>query len=206
MQQLAAAAHPTLITKPSHSIVRSEAGSGPPSAAIRQIRAAASAPEFGSASASYTQARRPLRRRHREAARASGSPASARTSTTVATCTAGSQQVERGAIAVAVGGQHHGAAHRLHGISINQPLGRRRQHHRQIVVAEHGGLLERPARNHHAPPASWVEPAGVDQRHPVVRVVARRAGPDSSCTFGSAPIRSSSAWVAARVRASPPSW
>ena len=102
--------------------------------------------------------------------------ASARRSTTAATLMPRAADRAR-PVAVGVGGQHHGGVHGLDRVAVDQALRRRCQHDaRQIVVAEHRRLLEDAGRDDHGACPHLGHAPCVDQRNPVVGVVAGGIG------------------------------
>ena len=82
---------------------------------------------------------------------------------------AGIAQIQRHAIGIVIGGQHHRLASGPDAIEADQPLGRRAMHDAgQIVVAEDGRLLEGAGRHHDRFGAELVEPVGLDDGQPIV--------------------------------------
>jgi hypothetical protein len=82
---------------------------------------------------------------------------------------AGLDQIQRRAVTVAVGGGNDGPVAGAHRVVPHQPLRRRGVHHaRQVVVAEHHGLLVRAGGDHHAARAQLVHAVAPDDRQVVV--------------------------------------
>ena len=92
-----------------------------------------------------------------------------RRSTTAWTSAAGIAQIERHAIGIVIGREHHRLAPGPDAIEADQPLGGRAMHDAgQIVVAEDRRLLQRAGRHDHRFGAQLVEAVGLDDGQPVV--------------------------------------
>ena len=101
---------------------------------------------------------------------------------------AGIQQIERDAIAVAVGGRHHGAVAGLHAIEADQALRSGAEHHAgQVIVVEDERLLVTAARHHQGAGAELVEAVILDQGQPIVAIPAgaHAIGHHPDARFGS---------------------
>ena len=89
----------------------------------------------------------------------------------------GPVQVERGLVALGVGGQHDAAVARFDRVEMDQPLRRGREHHtRQVIIAEDGRLFDAARGDDHAPGAQLHQAGLVDQCHPQVSVGTGRYG------------------------------